>query len=226
MPADTYLTFQKFNDPALAEAIAEQLHAKGINSIVEKEDAMLDSTFIGNGLNSTIHLKITSSDFEKANDVLDKFYQQQIGTMDPDYYLFSFTDEELLEIMRKPDEWGQLDYALARHLLAERGRELSSHQLEQFQQQRITDLAKPETTHPVHILMGYLAAVFGGFFGFIFGYVLLTLMKTLPNGQRVYVYPLPERRHGKRILIISAISFMIWLWLFLHERLALWMKPM
>ena len=36
MTAENFDTFQKFNDPDLAEAIAQQLRAKGIDSQVEK----------------------------------------------------------------------------------------------------------------------------------------------------------------------------------------------
>jgi len=141
MSSDPFLTFQQFNDPALAEIIVEQLHATGIDTLVVKEDGLLDSTIIGNDLGSTIHLKIAPSNFEKASAILENHYQSLIQTMDPDYYLFSFTDDELLEIIRKPDEWGHLDHALAKKLLTDRGREVTSSQLEQFHEQRITQLA-------------------------------------------------------------------------------------
>lgn len=210
-PADTYITFQKFNDPALAEAIAEQLHANGINSVVSKEDRLLDSTIIGNDFGSTIHLKVAPSNFDRANAILEGFYQTRIESMDPDYYLFSFTDDELLDIMRKPDEWGHLDYVLAKKLLADRGREVTPVQLEQFQQQRLTQLAQPDRSHPLLIFFGYCTAILGGAFGFILGTLLVSSKKILPNGQRVYMYPLSERRHGRRILVISAISFSFWM---------------
>jgi len=226
MSSDTFLTFQKFNDPALAEVIAEQLHAAGIDTLVVKEDALLDSTIIGNDLGSTIHLKIAPSNFERANAILENYYQQQIQTMDPDYYLFSFTNDELLEIMQKPDEWGHLDYALAKKLLADRGRAMTPALLEQFHEQRMTQLAKPSTTHPLLIFLGYLSAVGGGIIGFGLGYILISQKKTLPNGERVFTYPLSERKHGKRILIIAVISFIFWFLLALSLRLVFWEKPL
>lgn len=99
-------------------------------------------------------------------------------------------------------------------------------QAEEYRQQRIAELARPETTHSNQILVGYLVAFAGGFFGLILGYVFAYLKKTLPNGERVYIYPPAERRHGKRILIISAICFPIWLWMFIKgEAVIPWLGP-
>jgi hypothetical protein len=210
-PSDAYITFQKFNDIALAEAIAEQLHKNGINSVVSKEDALLDSTFIGSDLGSTIHLKVAPTNFERANAILEDFYMTRIQSMDPDYYLYTFTDEELLDIVQKPDEWGHLDFVLAKKLLADKGKAISPAQQEEFHQERLTQLAKPDKTHPLMILLGYFTAFAGGVFGFILGSLLVSSKKILPNGQRVYMYPISERRHGRRILIISAICFSLWM---------------
>ena len=68
---------------------------------------------------------MAAADFPRAHLALKAYYQAQLSTMDPDYYLFSFTDTELLEIVTHPDEWGHLDYALAKKLLADRGKPLS-----------------------------------------------------------------------------------------------------
>ncbi|HVU55926.1 MAG TPA: hypothetical protein VHD83_12770 [Puia sp.] len=226
MSSDLFLTFQKFNDPALAELIAGQLQDAGIDTLVVKEDALLDPTIIGNDLGSTIHLKIAPSNFDRANVLLENYYQRQIQTMDPDYYLFSFTNDELLEILRKPDEWGHLDHALAKKLLADRGRSVTSAELEGFHQERITELAAPSATHPFLIFLGYLSAFGGGIIGFVLGYILISQKKTLPNGERVFTYPLSEQKHGKRILVISIISFIFWFLVMLTARLAFWEAPL
>jgi hypothetical protein len=127
--------------------------------------------------------------------------------MDPGYYLFSFSDAELMEIIQRPDEWGHLDYVLAKKLLAEKGHLVTPALAEELKQQRMTELARPESTHPRQIFVGYLT-------------------KTPPNGQRVYVYPPAERRHGKRMLVISAISFPFWLWMSLGGKSVIpWLGP-
>ncbi|MCW3109501.1 MAG: hypothetical protein JWQ09_4007 [Segetibacter sp.] len=78
----------------------------------------------------------------------------------------------------------------------------------------------PDTSHRYWIYVGYASAIFGGLFGIIIGWTLAYFKKTLPDGQRVYVYREEERKHGNRMLIISIVSFIFWIicqwWLFIE----------
>jgi hypothetical protein len=217
---DRFLTFQKFNDPELATTIAQLLESQNIHTQIVNEAPAFDVTFANNDFEPTIHLKLLPGDFSRANTVLESYYESQLANIDPDYYLFSFTDAELLNLVKHPDEWGHLDYALAKQLLARHGRPVTMAEEEDFQRQRLKDLKKTESTHPLWIIAGYIAAFAGSIFGLIFGYVLGYMKKTLPNGELAYVYSLPVRRHGKRILLISAICFPVWLWGLLSSRYA------
>ena len=215
---DQLLTFQKFNDPELANTIAAQLSAQGIPSEVVSEQQTFNPYFANNYFDPTIHLKLASRDFDRAHTALESYYQSQLDNMDADYYLYSFTNDELLDLIRHPDEWGHLDYALARKLLTQRGQQVTPAQETTFRQQRLAELAQPEKTHPFQIFIGYAAALFAaGFPGLILGYVFAYMKKTLPNGEQVYLYPPGERRHGKRILVISTIILILWLWLLLSK---------
>lgn len=210
--SDTLLSFQKFNDPELAAAIAARLQEQGIQSEVVNESPAFDISFANNHFEPTIQLKLAPADFTKAHAALQAYYQSQLKSLDADYYLFAFTNAELLDIIKTPDEWGDLDYALARQLLAERGHPVTAEQEAAFHRERLTVLARPERTHPYQILLGYLCALGAGVFGFILGSIFAFQKKTLPNGDRVYLYPPGERRHGKYILALSAISLSYWLW--------------
>lgn len=219
-----YQTFQKFNDAALADVIAEKLQTQGIDYEITNEAPLLDKTFIGNDLGSNIHLKIDPADFNRAHVILEEYYQSQLQNIDPDYYLLHFSNQELLEILQKPDEWGYMDYALAKKLLADRGEEVTTAKAEAFRQERITELAKPEKVHITQIVLGYAAAIValvggtaGAFFGLygamgamVLGYLLAWLKKTLPNGEKVYIYSDYERKHGKRIFWIAVIAIPVW----------------
>jgi hypothetical protein len=210
--SDAFLTFQKFNDPALAATVAEQLKTAGIPYQLAKDAPAFDITFAGNDFEPTTHLKLSPADFPRAHAALETYYQKQLPAMDSDYYLFSFSDAELLEIIERPDEWGPLDYVLAKKLLAERGHPVTPAGAEEFRQQRMIELAKPESAHPTQIISGYFLAVLFGVFGLMLGYAIAYTKKTLPDGQSAYIYSPSERRHGKAILVISAISFSYWLW--------------
>ncbi len=60
-----------------------------------------------------------TSDFDRANRALEEYYQPILNDVDPDYYLLSFSDRELLDVVNQPDKWGHFDRALAKKLLLE-----------------------------------------------------------------------------------------------------------
>jgi hypothetical protein len=140
--AALFQTFQQFNDPGLASAVADKLQAQQIDCVVEKVKPLLEPGFFRNTVEQTIHLKVRANDLDKAHKALEEYYRRHLENVDPGYYLLSFTDVELLEIIAKPDEWGHFDYVLARTLLAERGLEIPDETVEQMKQQRLLQLAR------------------------------------------------------------------------------------
>jgi hypothetical protein len=137
-----FQTFQQFNDPGLASAVADKLQAQQIDCIVEKVKPLLEPGFFRNTVEQTIHLKVRADDLEKAHKALEEHYGRRLQDVEPDYYLLSFTDKELLEILSKPDEWGHFDYVLARALLAERGLEIPDETIGEMKRQRLLQLAR------------------------------------------------------------------------------------
>jgi hypothetical protein len=144
----TFLTFQQFNDPGLASAIAGTLKDQGVECVVEKVRPLLEPGFFRNTIEQNIHLKVRATDLEKAEKALEEHYRRHLQDIDPGYYLFSFTDIELLDILARPDEWGHFDYVLARELLAQRGLEIPAEIAERMKQQRRAQLAQQEESIP------------------------------------------------------------------------------
>jgi predicted Rdx family selenoprotein len=212
---ENYQTFQKFNDPQLARTIANQLSTLGIPSQIVDENPNFNPSFVTNVVEPTIHLKLRSDDFDRAHGALEEYYRQHLHDVDQDYYLLSFTDRELREIITRPDEWGHFDYALAKQLLAERGLAVTPGEAEDLKQQRIRQLSRPERTHMGWIILGYVCAVFGGLFGFVIGYIFAYTKKTLPDGRTVPLYPHWARHHGKNIFFLSiagtVLTFLIFI---------------
>ena len=133
----------------------------------------------------------------------------ELDNVDKTHYLFEFTNDELFDILSKPDEWNALDYQLAKKILNDRGREVNDEIIESLKEQRIAELAKPDESNRVWIFFGYLSALLGGLFGIIAGWHLFTYKKTLPDGQRVYEYSEKDRRHGRRIFYLGIIILYI-----------------
>jgi hypothetical protein len=206
--AEELLTFQRFKDEEVANDIAQKLKDASVFFEIENDEKFFDPTFAKNPMQNEIRIKLKSTDFSKANKVLDEYYKSQTENIDKDYYLFEFSDQELLDILAKPDEWGNLDYQLAQKILKDRGREIKIGDLEILKVKRISELKRPEKSQNWLILIGYISSFFGGFFGIIIGLILTTSKRTLPNGEIVYTYCDSDRKHGR---VISGIGLVIFI---------------
>jgi hypothetical protein len=209
------IPFKKFYDYNLAVEVKEHLEANNIECIIEENAQYFSPSITGASLNNAINLKINPADFNKARDILFSYYLEAIKSIDKDYYLFEFSDQELFEIISKPDEWGELDFILAQEILKDRGKEIKPELLKSLGKQRLTHLSKKEKTKKYLIYKGYFWAFFGGLGAIIFGYDLANSKKIMPNGDNVYTYDEEERKHGERIFQLGCISLIIWVVLIL-----------
>src|SRR5215203_1003981 len=142
---EPFLIFQSYNDFALAKEVEEILTSNGVPVKFDDTSSPIDPLIIGSPLEADIRLKIRPQDFEKANLLLQSKYKVQPEGVEKDYYLLDFTDQELLEILQKPDEWGSFDYNLAQKLLRDRNIDIKEEELQRYREQRIKELSKPET---------------------------------------------------------------------------------
>ena len=200
-----YTTFKKFPDAAEAKHLQQFLIENGIECTFVNNSPRLDNSFSGGELLREYEIQLKQSDFEKAHELLEQHAEEMLANLDEDYYLLAFTDEELYDVVLKQDEWSEFDYVLARRLLNERGKAIDNTEINKLRMQRLVELAKPEKNHQGWIIAGYIAALAGGFFGIIIGYVIWSSKKTLPNGSVVHTYTKEDRAHGRIILIIGSI---------------------
>lgn len=208
---EEYITFKRFNDQDSASELGDFFKEKKLEYLLEDNSLSFDPTFANNGFGKEFCIKLKKSDFEKGKAFLNEKAEQEIVEIDKDYYLLSFTDKELLELIAASDEWSQFDVSLAKKLLQDRGKEITPDALEKIKNDRISELSKPEEGQTTYIIIGYITAVLGGFLGIFIGWHLLTFKKTLPNGNRVYAYSDNDRKQGNRILILGGIFLVIWL---------------
>jgi hypothetical protein len=207
-----FLIYKSFTDADVAAEVADTLNQNGIHFQIENTSSPIDPLLIGSSLSADIRLKLYSEDFSRADKVLNDFYARQIQSVPADYYLYDFSNDELLEILQKPDEWGTLDYSLAPEILRQRGVDTTENQLLEFKSNRLKEVAQTEKLGRSWILLGYFIAFVFSPLGVFFASAILTFKKTLPDGDKVFSYHPDDRWHGKRILIISVLLSAIWLW--------------
>lgn len=205
---EEFITFEKFNDQNSAKELGNLFSEQNVEYLLVDNSLSFDPSFANNGFGKEYCIKIKKNDFEKANKIVLDKAEKEIEEIDSDYYLLSFSDDELIDVVSKSDEWNKFDVSLAIKLLKERGKEITP---EKIKKQRIQELSKPEENQKGYIILGYILAFLGGILGFFIGWHLLTYKKTLPDGNRVYAYSKNDRKEGNRILMIGGVFFIFWL---------------
>lgn len=208
--SEEFVTFQRFSDKSLAEKLINLLDKNKVEYRYEDNSSSLDSSFGGGGFTNEYVVKLRKDDFGKANQALIEDSISDLDSIDEDYYLFSFTDDELRDIIAHEDEWNKFDFLLAQKLLKDRGVEIREQEIEALRQSRLRELAKPEKTDRLALALGYLFSLLGGFIGILIGWYIKSNKKTLPNGDRVYTYSKADREHGRAIMGIGIGMFIIW----------------
>ena len=115
----------------------------------------------------------------------------------------------MLEIINHPDEWSRQDFFIAKKILEEREISISEQKIEKIKSDRIRELEKPESGDSSWIMLGYFLALLAGVLGIFFGLAFLISKKILPDGRRIYTYDSKTRKHGRNIVIISCLTFLI-----------------
>jgi hypothetical protein len=201
-----FLSYRHFRTIEDSEELTTALDENTIEYIIEEESPGVDVTFTGN-LEIEYHVKLHPEDFDKANEILEKQAAEGIDQIDSSYYLFQFSNEELFEILEKPDEWNELDYSLAKKIIKQRGVSISDEEVTGLKLLRNDELAQPEKASSFLIFMGYAFAIAGGLLGVFIGYYIYSTHKILDDGERVPCFEQNSRVKGKLMLYIGSVSF-------------------
>lgn len=198
-----FVTYEKFATIGELKEFVELLQENNIPYELEDDIQLLDAGFANPNHHRDYRIKLQQADFESVNELRNSIALLELEQVDPDYYLFQFTDEELIDLISKQDEWSPFDFQLAQKILKERGREVTAKEIYQMKEQRIEELSEPEKQTTWWIGLGYVFAFLGGLIGIIIGYYLVSSKKVLPNGEKIYTYSESDRKHGTYILLIA-----------------------
>lgn len=207
---EEFITYKKFNNKKSAEKFGQLLENEKIEFTLEDNSVVFDVSFANNNLGSEFCVKISKNYFEKVDEILEKNSEEEVQKVPRDYYLLSFSDDELIDVITKSDEWSAFDVALSKKLLKEKGREVTPQEIEAIKANRLLELSKPEKSQKGYITAGYILAVLGGWLSVFIGWHLLTYKKTLPNGEKVFAYSESDRRQGNRIFILGILFLILW----------------
>jgi hypothetical protein len=204
-------TYRKYIYEDDALELMKILELNHITYELANNSSQLDSNFGGDINTKQFELKIHWEDFNLVEKLEEELVKNEVENVEEDYHLFDYSDEELIEIVMKKEEWNKFDYLLAQKILKERGKEVNPELINVINKQRVKDLATQETSPTWLIIIGYVSAILGGLLGIFIGAYLMYYKKALPNGDRIYGFNRNDRSHGQNILILSAIAFFVWM---------------
>jgi hypothetical protein len=207
-----FLTYKKFHSLDQASELTDLLTNNKIPFEVEDNSSDLSDFIVGQNSNNSIVVKILPDHFLPVNRLLSDHADLQLNSINKDHYLFTFDDDELLEVVSEPDKWCELDKQLAKKILNERGITINDALENALFQKRVKDLSVEEKGSTIWTTVGYISAVLGGLIGIVIGINLWTSKKTLPDGTRKYVYTTTDRKHGQIITIIGIGMFCFWIY--------------
>lgn len=153
--------YRDFFNAEQAEAFAGLLEAHQIPFKLEKSRTLLDGTITGYGLVPHAVLKLRATDFPIVSQLLVENARNNPNFI-ANHYFRDFKAAELLEVVKRPDEWTPEDVALAHHLLENQGVVIPKEQVEDFKQQRIETLKEGKAASPVWIGIYLLTVLVGG----------------------------------------------------------------
>jgi hypothetical protein len=201
-------TYTRFQTKEEAEKFADALQHAGISSKVEVEKNILDKILVGETLDLLFAVKMASQDFEKAKTVEESIAEKELENINADYYLFSFSNAELIDVVTNKDEWNGFDIALAKKLLREN--KVVYNAVDAVTKK---PTYKPLRVEPIWIFVEYLLTVYFTMAGIVIGVSTFYAYKTLSNGERIGIYDDYTRNHAKLITVIGIIRIILFLYL-------------
>jgi hypothetical protein len=219
LKSSKFEVYDKFPAQEDARYLVSLLKKHNILFEVEKPKQLVDTAIGGDAPIPKVFVKIFPQDFKRVNKLIEDDTLRLIeeGKMDiKGHFLHDFTDEELLDVLRKPDEWNFDTTAIARYLLKSRGVEFSEQQMNEIKAKRIAEVRRPKPGNRIWIVALFILGLAGGFYwhvlsliiAFPMAYYYWTDTSLDPNGQRFYTFDKQTRQFGKIIFYLTTLALL------------------
>lgn len=194
-------------DDVAAKEIIEILEANKIRFKIQDTAKDFDASFANNAAKQSILIMLSPNDFDRASSVLEQNIALNINEIDPQHPLFSFSTEELKDVVKNYDEWHPIDVKLAKYLLKQQNLIVEPNEIKTQQHLKELKSFHPEKSSSITLLLGYLFCMMGGFAGIGIALFLMTATRKLPDGTKKYIYSNSDRKHGLYMLLVGGIVF-------------------
>ena len=151
---DEFQQYQSFANAEVAQSLLTLLRHHQIVYETALDEPAFSLNMAHNPTDTRFVVRLRPEDFEAARQLEDELNQHLTAGASPDHYLFGFTDDELFEILVKPDEWNSYDVTLASQILRDRGRAVTPDAVRLLQRHRVAEMARAE---PENLDYGWLS---------------------------------------------------------------------
>ncbi len=226
---DKPIVFKTLTNIEEAEKIGEELAIGGIAYEIESPPQLLDRNFIGEQPMPEHYIKIRPADFTRANVIVDELYRSLAATVEEDYYLFTFSAEQLQDVIRNRNEWGDLNYHLAVLLSGKKTTAATGASFNNATEETVVENMLPIPVNIWILAAGYFCLLTPPFLygypavGSLFiGWFIVGATRTTSLGVKHPVYNKTGRIHGKVMITLSIIVITCLLLILLNESFAIW----
>ncbi len=219
--------FREFLNIEQAKDMAAILEQHNILYKLEKPQVLIDEAIVGRTILPEVILKILPRDFERVNAILAHIVESQ--SIPEEHYLLEFSDLELFDVLKKPDNWTIEDVTTAKKILINRGFEVTNEHLQELQQQRFSELKEGKKAQLQWLFFYGLCIIFGVIFlhpffmiaGVGMGFYYWQDKSRDMKGQAFYTFEENTRRMGQLIFYIGILLTVV-LFILMFYRAHLW----
>ncbi len=219
------ITFKTFWNLDEASEALQILKNNDVRSRIEKLNNNSISQLTNTGVEQYI-LLIDESNIEKANGILKSY----IGQIDlTEHPFIDYSNDELLDILKKQDKWDSDEPEVAKALLKQRDVKIEENDILKWKEDRLNELRKPTSGNILIIIAGFVFSTIGiytfwGFgllclliygFGLAIGFNYFLHKKKLPQGEFVWNYTKNTRYIGMTIIVFNVLCVFFGLIMFL-----------
>ncbi len=208
MSAELSYSFRSTLSKEEALAIANRLSEQGIQTKTTEDIHDLGASVQGDTLRSKYEVFIHPDDFLKAEAEMKRWAEADLEHIDPEYYLFEYSNAELNDLLMESYNWSKLDVLLAKKILRDRGETVNEELLQAMIEERISEMREPTKANSMRLLLAYVFSIVGGFIGIIAGHHYWKQKRKLPNGEIVSEYD-PSTQNQGQIIFWIGIFMMI-----------------
>lgn len=189
---EIYEDYRSFDSMETARFVLLDVLEKNNIPYVIYEDKIRQDVILGRGSNfAEVWIRIKPADFAKVNQLFLEDAIKRNEVVPEDYYLREMSDTELLDILKKQDEWSIDDYVIALKILREHGIEIKDEVLAEWKKERKEELRMLKRKELAGEQINTDAFLKRGY------HISNASLVDHDTGRREYVFDEKERRRGR-----------------------------